>query len=223
MNEQQLMQVAGTVNQLVKGPNKEEVIVNGPMVAGRTSENAPMTGSTYSHIGAEVEEFLTFFIDGRGATAGTETRKVIFDALQTTACRMSCSGAGAGAGVDANLRVYGENVTGCDSLVSITNILKTGLCYDILGGRVEDITGNGSADLNYTIMVHRYNANGAGGSKPLRLEGKTSPYQQNQAMVDFNIVGFNSRLDPQTGWEVPVKAGKVLKVTLYLGKRYQWV
>lgn len=216
--------VAGIAQQAIKGTGKEEVVVNGPMVAGKTPDSVPMMGSTYSHPGVNVEEYLTFYLDGTTSTnAGTVSKRIIFDAWQNNACRNVCSASNQSLNsVDASLRVYGETTNGCDSLTAFTRKLTASMCYDIASIRVEDITGGGSEDLDYTINVHRFNANGEGTSKVFRLGELTSPNQYRGGLVEGSVTGSASRLDGDTAWEMPVKAGKKLKITLRIAKRYQY-
>lgn len=215
--------VPGIAQQAIRGTNKDEVVVNGPMSAGKTPDSVPMSGSTFSHSGVNVEEYLTFYLDGTTSTnPGSSIRKIMFDAWQNNACRNTCSSNSQNL-VDNSLRVYGEQSNGCDSLTAFIRKLQASLCYDVASIRVEDITGGDSADLDYAITIHRYNANGEGTSKVFRLGELTSPNQFRAGLVEGSVTGSASRLDGDTAWEVPVKAGKKLKVTLRFAKRYQYV
>ncbi len=214
--------VPAIAQQGLKGVGKEEVIVNGPMLAGRTPDSVMMSGSTYSHPGVNVEEYITFYLDGTTSNAtGTSAKRMIFDAWQNNACRNICNSNSLNS-VDAALRVYGETTNGCDSLTALIRKLSSSLCYDVAAIRVEDITGGGSEDLDYSITIHRYNANGEGTSKVFRLGELTSATQFRGNLVEGSVSGSASRLDGDTAWEVPVKQGKKLKITLRFAKRYQY-
>ncbi|KAI9549811.1 hypothetical protein GHT06_007035 [Daphnia sinensis] len=180
-----------------------------------------MTGTTYSQQGAPVEAFLTFYVDGLNAEEGTSTVKSVFDAFGNNACRVACPQGSGGAG-NANFRVYGENIGGCDTLAAFNRKLSAGQSYDIHSIKVEDVSGNGSKDIDYTIQVHRYNFNGEGSSAPLRLGDMLDTRQFHRDVAEGGVTGHASRLDGDTSWDVPVKGRKKLKVTLRIVKRYQY-
>lgn len=213
--------IPGVVEQTVQKGGKEVVIVDGPMKAGKTPDNVAMTGTTYSHQGAPVEAFLTFYADGLSAQDGSSAVKSVFDAFGNNSCRVSCPQGSGGSG-NANFRVYGESINGCDTLLAFNRKLAAGQSYDIHSIKVEDVTGNGSKDIDYTIQVHRFNFNGEGGSAPLRLGDMLDTRQFHRDVAEGSVTGHASRLDGDTAWDVPVKAGKKLKITLRIVKRYQY-
>lgn len=213
--------IPGIAEQTVSKSTKETVIVDGPMKAGKTPENVSMTGTTYSHMGAPVEAFLTFFVDGSAGTVGTTVTKSIFDAFGNNACRNQC-GAGAGGGSNADFRVYGETINGCDTLAAFIRKLSAGQTYDISSLKVEDVTGGTSQDIDYTVLVNRYNFNGEGASSPLRLGDMLDTKQFHRDVAEGSVTGNSSRLDGDTSWDVPVKGGKKAKITLRIVKRYQY-
>lgn len=213
--------IPGVAAQTSNVGNKEVVIVDGPMKAGRTPENVVMSGTTYSQVGAPIEGFLTFYLDGLGVNGQSVMTKSIFDAFGNNACRSNCQ-SGGGASNDANFRVYGETIGGCDTLSSFLRKLSAGQTYDIHSVKVEDVSGDGSKDIDYTFLIHRYNFNGEGMSAPLRLGDMLDTRQFHRDVAEGSIVGHASRLDGDTAWDVPVKAGKKLKVTLRITKRYQY-
>jgi hypothetical protein len=215
--------IAGVADQTVNKPNKEVIIVDGPMKAGKTPENVAMSGTTYSHQGAPVEAFLTFYLDGSTATeTGVTVTKSIFDAFGNNACRSNCGNSNGLIAANANFRVYGETINGCDTMQAFIRKLSAGQSYDIHSMKVEDMSGNVSKDIDYTLLVHRYNFNGEGSSAPLRLGDMLDTKQYHRDVAEGSVTGHASKLDGDTAWDVPVKSGKKLKITLRIVKRYQY-
>jgi hypothetical protein len=214
--------VPAVAEQVINRAGKEEVVVNGPMLAGRTPSTVPITGSTFSQIGVEVEEFITFYLDGTGSTnTGAIAKKMIFDAWGMNACKSACSGTQGLAAIDGNMRIFGEGNSNCDSLAMMNKVLNAGFAYDIMSIRAEDVTGGGSADLDYSIFIHRSNFNGTSSTRNFRLAEMLSSGQFNERIIDSAVPSSVARIDPSTAWELPVKAGKKLKITLRFSKRYQ--
>lgn len=212
--------IPAVAEQIIKRQGKDEVVVNGPMIAGRTPDSVPMQGSTFSAPGAPVESYLTFYVDGTASVNSGLVKKVqIFDAFGNNACDVACQNQGL---FDANMRIFGDGGSQCDSLQQFGNKLKAGFAYDFSSIRIEDITpGNVTPDMDYTIKVIRSNFNGDSTTSTFRIGELISSYQQNPRLVTGTLSPSNARVDGDTAWQVPVKAGRKLKITLSVVKRYQ--
>lgn len=202
--------------QLVKTPDSVEVYVDGPMAAGRSPKDTPLTGMTYSPPGAPVEDKLVIEIDG--TNADDDSTYILFNAFGTN-CISNCGGKT----VDDNAIVQGKKTaSGCDPLAVFVTKLKAGFSYDVKNVKFEDITPNATNhDLDYEIEVRVANGSRYSSTNSFNPADARDNKAFLQSFVFATLTGGMQRIDGDTAWFIPVKKGKKARMTLHFAKRYQ--
>lgn len=202
--------------QLTKTNDSVEVYVDGPMAAGRSPKDTPLTGMTYSPMGAPVEDKLVIEIDG--INADEDSTYILFNAFGTN-CITNCGGKS----TDDNAIVQGKkSASGCDPLAVFIAKLKAGFSYDIKNLKFEDITPNATNhDLDYEIEVRVANGSRYSSTNSFNPADSRDNKAFLQSFVFASLTNGMQRIDGDTAWFLPVKKGKKARMTLNFAKRYQ--
>lgn len=191
------------------GANKELAVVNGGLINARTPDGVNIDGQVAIELGMAPTDEIDITID----TTDMQNDGIVslFDAkdFHKNACDAHCPGTAQGSGTaSSNLAIiYLNGNPECQEYSSLLNDLCNNV-YKITSVRVTDETASGNAVMNIPIRVARRNLKGDMSRRGFNVGNHVNTSANINNIIDVTLMGFFSRLDGYTKWDLSLKKGR---------------